>query len=71
MFLTFLETERLAADAAAIVGARSAAAGPAPRDGEPSLKTAFTRLLDAQAATMTVRGSVRDDFLESRGLSRT
>ena len=35
-----------------------------------ALDAALDALLDAQAATMTVRGSVRDDFIESRGLSR-
>jgi hypothetical protein len=67
MFLTFLETERLAADAAAalIIG---------HEDEEPSLEAleaSFEALLDGQMTTMTVRGTVRDEFLESRGLSRT
>ena len=67
MFLTFLETERLAADAAALV-ASGAAAG---EDLEPeALEAAFERLLDSQAAVMTVRGTVREDFLTSRGMSR-
>ena len=79
MFLTFLETERLAADAAALVGARNAAAvaaaggsgdGAAEEEDSLPLDEAFEGLLDAQSGTMTVRGSVRDEFLESRGLSR-
>ena len=63
MFLTFLETERLAADAALLVRTEE--------EAPPSLEDAFDALLDQQAAVMTVRGTVRDDFLESRGLSRT
>jgi hypothetical protein len=34
------------------------------------LETEFEALLDAQAATMTVRGTVREDFLEAMRLSR-
>ena len=68
MFFTFLETERLAADAAALVAARLAA-GEEPPDPE-ALEAAFETLLDSQAAVMTVRGGVRDDFLTSRGMSR-
>jgi len=67
MFLTFLETERLAADAAA-------ALINGHEDEEPSLEAleaSFEALLDGQMTTMTVRGTVRDEFLESRGLSRT
>jgi len=66
-FLTFLETERLAADCVATICGELCGV-----DGEPptSLEESFEALLDSQAATMTVRGSVRDDFLESRGLSR-
>ena len=75
MFFTFLETERLAADAAALV---AAAVATAVTTGEPfevvtegeGLERSFERLLDSQAAVMTVRGTVRDDFLTSRGLSR-
>ena len=67
MFLTYLETERLAADAAAIVAAHGSHDG----SQSASLEAAFEAVLDAQAAVMTVRGSVREDFLESRGLSRT
>ena len=75
MFFTFLETERLAADAAALVAAAVAAAA---ETGEPSevvtggegLERSFERLLDSQAVVMTVRGTVREDFLTSRGLSR-
>ena len=94
MFFTFLETERLAADAAALVAAAVAAAvttgepfevvtegeglAAAVTTGEPfevvtegeGLERSFERLLDSQAAVMTVRGTVRDDFLTSRGLSR-
>ena len=91
MFFTFLETERLAADAAALVAAAVAAAvttgepfevvtegEAAVTTGEPfevgtegeGLERSFVRLLDSQAAVMTVRGTVRDDFLTSRGLSR-
>ena len=89
MFFTFLETERLAADAAALVAAAVAAAvttgepfevvtegEAAVTTGEPfevegeGLERSFERLLDSQAAVMTVRGTVRDDFLTSRGLSR-
>ena len=61
-FLTFLETERLAADAAALASAPAADAA--------AFATAFEGLLDAQVVTMTVRGAVRDDFVESRVLSR-
>ena len=72
MFLTFLETERLATDCARVVGARSASPEKDEGDGEAagSLEAAFEVLLDGQAATMTVRGAVRDEFLESCGLSR-
>ena len=94
MFFTFLETERLAADAAALVAAAVATAvttgepfevvtegeglAAAVTTGEPfevvtegeGLERSFERLLDSQAAVMTVRGTVRDDFLTSRGLSR-
>ena len=69
MFLTFLETERLAADAAAIVGARAKARGGVTEE-QPALEDLFEGLLDGLAATMTVRGTVREDFLASRGLSR-
>ena len=61
MFLTFLETERLAADSAAVVAKAT--------DGA-ALEASFEGLLDGVAATMTVRGTVRTDFLESRGMSR-
>ena len=67
MFLTFLETERLAADAAAVVGPWVGNSSSSTRE---SLELAFERLLDAQATTMTVRGTVRDDFLVSRVMSR-
>ena len=78
MFLTFLETERLAADAAQIVAARahvtpfddSVLPGLGDSSSQAPLKESFEAVLDAQAAVMTVRGSVRSDFLESRGLSR-
>lgn len=72
MFLTFLETERLAADAAGLVAARAAeldATSGSELERE-DLAEAFEAILDSQAAVMTVRGSTRDDFLESRGLSR-
>ena len=71
MFLTYLETERLAADAATLVGARSAMPLDPLDDTPTPLESEFDQLLDMVAATMTVRGSVRDDFLESRILSRT
>ena len=71
MFLTYLETERLAADAATLVGARSAMPLDPLDDSPTPLESEFDQLLDMVAATMTVRGSVRDDFLESRILSRT
>jgi hypothetical protein len=67
MFLTFLETERLAADSAALVAARATAGTEAEWE---DLGEAFEAILNSQAAVMTVRGSTRDDFLESRGLSR-
>ena len=67
MFLTFLETERLATDAAILAGRLLASPG---RESTPSLDAMFEELLDAQAATMTVRGSVRDDFLDSQTRSR-
>ena len=70
MFLTFLETERLAADAAALVGA-VAAKPPSAAAAPATLEAAFEELLDGQVVTMTVRGAVKDDFLESRVLSRT
>ena len=91
VFLTYLETERLAADAAALVAsgiaasriaaekseALSQAPSPAPSPAEleaaeleAAFEAAFERLLDAQAAVMTVRGTVREDFVTSRGLSR-
>lgn len=69
MFLTFLETERLAADAAALVAAGAAGADIDPTGAE-ELEAEFEQLLDSLAAVMTVRGTVRDDFLTSRLLSR-
>ena len=70
MFLTFLETERLAADCAALAGTDVVADAADESEAATPLEAAFERLLDAQAATMTVRGTVRDDFLESCALSR-
>lgn len=83
LFLTFLEAERLAADAIAAASAHAVRAYWSPR-GESAevaaadprtelqglLETEFEALLDAQAATMTVRGTVREDFLEAMRLSR-
>ena len=77
-FLTYLETERLAADAAAAAATAVAGRGggeggegvAAMSDLEAGLEASFEALLESQAATMTVRGSVREEFLASQGLSR-
>mmetsp|Transcript_6654 Transcript_6654/g.21324 ORF Transcript_6654/g.21324 Transcript_6654/m.21324 type:complete len:358 (-) Transcript_6654:194-1267(-) len=64
-FLTYLETEKLAADAVAAAIARAEAGGDAP-----PLERSYGALLEAQAAVMTVRGAVREEFVDSMRLSR-
>lgn len=66
-YMTFLETEKLAADSIALY----MTARTQPQLAQPELEEAIERLLSAQAAVMTVRGSVRDDFDSSMGMSRT
>lgn len=80
-FLTYLETERLAADATALVLDMTSKMGEAsaeddnssdPRQSlERAFEQAFSTLVESQAAVMTVKGDVRDDFLKSMYLSRT
>jgi len=68
LFLTYLETEKLAADAAA--RAVAAAAGADAATLGQSFERHFEALLDSQAAVMTVRGTVRDEFVDSMRMSR-
>mmetsp|Transcript_45313 Transcript_45313/g.79921 ORF Transcript_45313/g.79921 Transcript_45313/m.79921 type:complete len:105 (+) Transcript_45313:141-455(+) len=76
-FLTFLETELLAADAVAhVVSLMKQSKEEQSKEERKSsetleaLKASFHGLLDAQVAVMTVRGEVRNDFLNAMYLSR-
>ncbi len=66
-FLTFLETERLAAEAVALAASYST---DPDDDLGAELETRFDELLDSQVDVMTVRGPVREDFLSSMRLTR-
>lgn len=67
-YMTFLETEKLAADSLALRFRGSWEGGP-PAE-QPELEEQIEQLLTAQAAVMTVRGTVRDDFDQNMNMSR-
>ena len=69
MFLTFLETERLAADAVAATVLACSDGEGCPTEDE--FLEVYGSLLDQQVPVMTVRGSVRQEFVDSMRLSRT
>ena len=66
-YLTFLETEKLAGDTVALWAARGGGEAAMP---QAELEAGIEALLATQAAVMTVRGSVREDFDAVMGLSR-
>jgi len=68
-YMTFLETEKLAADSLALRFKGFWEGGPQAE--QPELEDQIDRLLSTQAAVMTVRGTVRDDFDQNMNMSRT
>merc|ERR1712087_972711 len=62
-YLTYLETEKLADDA--VFSLEELRKQHTLSSGD--LQRKFEKLLDAQAAVMTVRGTVKDDFDQSMG----
>ena len=67
-YMTFLETEKLAADSLALRFKGFWEGGPQAE--QPELEEQIDQLLTAQAAVMTVRGTVRDDFDQNMNMSR-